>query len=165
MKNFAVSGGSKRGWTTWLTATADPRVIAIAPIVIDMLNLQDVFIHQWESYGYWEEAAQDYVNAGIMNWLGTPQMDALQEIIDPYRYRQRLTMPKYLVSSTGDQFFPLLPDDSQSLFQPSAPAKEVSALRAEHGPQYDVSRWFSDLLVWFRRGDPKLPAPALLLGY
>ena len=35
---FVVAGGSKRGWTTWTSAIVDSRVIAIMPIVIDMLN-------------------------------------------------------------------------------------------------------------------------------
>jgi len=36
-----------------------------------------------------------------------PQMTA---IIDPYSYRDRLTMPKLVVDSTGDEFF--MPDDN-----------------------------------------------------
>ena len=39
---------------------------------------------------------------------------ALLKIEDPYEYRDRLTMPKYLVNATGDQFF--LPDSSQFYF-------------------------------------------------
>ena len=49
-----------------------------------------------------------------MDWTGTPQYRALLAIEDPYSYRDRLTMPKYLVNATGDQFF--LPDSSQFYF-------------------------------------------------
>ncbi|HMO37624.1 MAG TPA: PhoPQ-activated protein PqaA family protein, partial [Gemmatales bacterium] len=38
VEKFVVAGGSKRGWTTWLTGATGPRVEAIVPIVIDILN-------------------------------------------------------------------------------------------------------------------------------
>jgi PhoPQ-activated pathogenicity-related protein len=126
VRNYIVAGGSKRGWTTWTTAAVDPRVIAIAPLVIDTLNMQQAFVHHWRAYGYWAPSIQDYADAGIMNWFQTPQMDALMEIEDPYQYRDRLTLPKYLVCSSGDQFF--LPDSSQFYF--SDLRREVPPLRA-----------------------------------
>ena len=32
----------QRGWTTWTTGAVDKRVIGIAPIVMDLLNIHDV---------------------------------------------------------------------------------------------------------------------------
>jgi len=40
INNFVVGGGSKRGWTTWLTAAVDSRVRAIIPLVFDAPNLE-----------------------------------------------------------------------------------------------------------------------------
>lgn len=114
VKRFVVSGASKRGWTTWATAAVDPRVIAIAPAVIDLLNLEPSFVHHWQAYGFWAPAVEDYVAQGIMDWMGTPQFKALMAIEDPWSYRDRLTMPKYILNSAGDQFF--LPDSSQFYF-------------------------------------------------
>ena len=111
---FVVSGASKRGWTTWTTAAVDTRVIAIAPAVIDLLNVEPSFIHHFRAYGAYSDAVKDYVEQGVMDWIGTPQFRALMKIEEPYEYRERLTMPKLLVNASGDQFF--LPDSSQFYF-------------------------------------------------
>jgi PhoPQ-activated pathogenicity-related protein len=111
---FVVSGASKRGWTTWTTAAVDKRVIAIAPAVIDMLNVEPSFVHHWQAYGAWSEAVNDYVRHGIMNWMGTREFHALMRIEEPYEYRDRLTMPKFMLNASGDQFF--LPDSSRFYF-------------------------------------------------
>src|SRR4051812_31044274 len=111
---FVVSGASKRGWTTWTTAAVDKRVIAIAPAVIDLLNLEPSFVHHYRAYGAWSDAVKDYTEQGIMDWIGTPQFHALMRIEEPYEYRDRLTMPKLMVNAAGDQFF--LPDSSQFYF-------------------------------------------------
>lgn len=112
---WVVTGGSKRGWTTWTTGITDKRVIAIMPVVIDMLNMEKSFMHHWRAYGFWAPAVDDYVEHGVMDWMGARQFDNLMKIVEPYRYRDRLTMPKFIVNSAGDQFF--LPDSSQFYFK------------------------------------------------
>ncbi len=108
---FVVSGGSKRGWTTWTTAAVDERVVAIAPIVIDLLNVVPSFEHHYAAYGFWAPAVGDYEREGIMDWMGTPEYDHLLRITEPYSYIDRLDMPKMIINASGDQFF--LPDSSQ----------------------------------------------------
>jgi PhoPQ-activated pathogenicity-related protein len=111
VEKFVVAGASKRGWTTWTTAAVDKRVVAIVPIVIDMLNVVPSFKHHFAAYGFWAPAVGDYERAGIMDWQDTPQYKSLMKIEEPFEYRDRLTMPKLLINSAGDQFF--LPDSSQ----------------------------------------------------
>jgi PhoPQ-activated pathogenicity-related protein len=108
---FVVAGGSKRGWTTWTTAAVDGRVVAIAPIVIDMLNVIPSFVHHYNVYGRYANAVQDYVVAGIMDRQDDPNYHKLLKIVEPYEYRDRFHIPKFIVNSTGDQFF--LPDSWQ----------------------------------------------------
>jgi PhoPQ-activated pathogenicity-related protein len=111
---FVVSGASKRGWTTWTTAAVDTRVVAIAPAVIDLLNVEPSFEHHWQAYGFWSDAVKDYVEHGIMDWMGSREFHALLRIEEPYEYRDRLTLPKFLVNASGDEFF--LPDSSRFYF-------------------------------------------------
>jgi PhoPQ-activated pathogenicity-related protein len=108
IEHFVVAGASKRGWTTWTTAAVDKRVVAIAPVVIDLLNVVPSFQHHWRNYGAWSPAVDDYVNEGIMEWQGSSEYNRLLEIVEPYSYRQLYTMPKLLINASGDEFF--LPD-------------------------------------------------------
>ena len=112
--SFVVAGASKRGWTTWTTAIVDKRVVAIIPIVIDVLNVVPSFKHHYGAYGFWAPAVEDYTETGIMDWMDTKEYRALMKIEDPYEYLDRLTMPKFLINAADDQFF--LPDSSQFYF-------------------------------------------------
>jgi PhoPQ-activated pathogenicity-related protein len=109
--HFVVSGASKRGWTTWTTAAADKRVVAIMPLVIDVLNVEKSLEHHYSAYGSWAPSLADYTDMRTFDWFGTPQLKKLLDIEDPYSYLDRLTMPKYIVNSGGDQYF--TPDSSQ----------------------------------------------------
>ncbi|NLY01119.1 MAG: PhoPQ-activated pathogenicity [Rhodopirellula sp.] len=111
---FVVAGGSKRGWTTWLTGAVDDRVVAIVPIVIDVLNAEKSIRHHWAAYGFWAPAIHDYQTHGILARLDAPASDDLYRLVDPYSYRHRLKKPKYIVTAAGDQFF--LPDSARFYF-------------------------------------------------
>ena len=108
---FVVAGGSKRGWTTWLTGAVDPRVVAIIPIVIDVVNVDPSMRHHFAAYGFWAPSVGNYVDRGIMTQMDHPRLAELYRLVDPYFYRHRLTMPKLVLNAAGDQFF--LPDSSR----------------------------------------------------
>jgi PhoPQ-activated pathogenicity-related protein len=114
IERFGVAGASKRGWTTWLTAAVDNRVVAIAPIVIDLLNIRPSMAHHKASLGKWSEALEDYERAGLAERLDDPESGVIRNIVDPYAYRERLTMPKCVINAASDEFF--LPDSSRFYF-------------------------------------------------
>ncbi|MHC4638401.1 MAG: PhoPQ-activated protein PqaA family protein [Planctomycetota bacterium] len=107
INNFVLTGGSKRGWTAWLTAAVDSRVTAVAPIVSDLLNMKRSFAHHWGAYGFWADALVPYEEMGIFDFFDTPESTALMEIVDPYEYRDRLNIPKFIINAAGDDFFVL----------------------------------------------------------
>ena len=114
IKKFHVAGFSKRGWSAWTTAAVDKRVETVIPIVIDLLNMKTSFEHHLEAYGFYSPAIQDYIDMKIVDRRNHPRFSDLVKIIEPYHYRERFTMPKYIVNSAGDEFF--LPDSSRFYF-------------------------------------------------
>lgn len=111
VEKFVVAGGSKRGWTTWMTGVADKRLAAIVPVVIDVVNAKPSIQHHAEVYGFWANAIGNYYQHQILQRPDHPRMDEIYKLVDPFSYRDRLTMPKYVINASGDQFF--CPDSSQ----------------------------------------------------
>ncbi|CAN5412045.1 PhoPQ-activated protein PqaA family protein [soil metagenome] len=111
VNDYLISGASKRGWTTWTTGIFDSRVVAIAPVVIDLLNILPSFEHHWQAYGEWSPAISEYEDERIMDWQYSEEYDRLRELVDPYSYLDRLDMPKYIINAASDEFF--LPDSWQ----------------------------------------------------
>ena len=106
VNRFVVSGASKRGWTTWLTgAVRDKRVVAISPMVIDMLNMPATLEYQKEMYGCYSEEIQDYVNLEIPQAIHSEFGNAVVKMVDPYSYREKLTMPKMIFMGTNDPYW------------------------------------------------------------
>jgi len=105
VKSFVVSGASKRGWTTWLTGASDKRAVAIAPMVIDILNMPVNLDYQMKVWNKYSEQIEDYVKIGIPQSAHTKEGAAINEMIDPYSYRKKLTMPKMLFMGTNDEYW------------------------------------------------------------
>jgi PhoPQ-activated pathogenicity-related protein len=111
VEQFVVGGASKRGWTTWTTGIFDDRVAAIAPVVIDLLNILPSFQHHWQAYGEWSPAISEYVDEKIMDWQFSAEFNRMLELVDPWSYPDRLDMPKFIINAASDEFF--LPDSWQ----------------------------------------------------
>jgi PhoPQ-activated pathogenicity-related protein len=105
VQSFVVSGASKRGWTTWLTGASDPRVKAIAPMVIDTLNMVEQMEHQLRSYGKYSDMIRDYTARGLVPIPKTEEAVKLWKMIDPYFLRERLTMPTMIVNGANDPYW------------------------------------------------------------
>lgn len=107
LKSFTVTGGSKRGWTTWLTGAIDARATHLAPMVIDVLNMVPQMKHQRATWGKPSEQIEDYTQRDLDKKMDTPAGEALRAIIDPYSYRAILTQPKLVILGTNDPYWPL----------------------------------------------------------
>ncbi|MFM8273843.1 MAG: PhoPQ-activated pathogenicity-related family protein [Gemmata sp.] len=108
VNSFIVTGASKRGWTTWLAAaTGDKRVKAIAPIVIDTLNMPLQMKNQTAAFGKPSEMIKDYVERKLVPIPDTPEAKKLWTMIDPYVYRDKITVPKMIINGTNDPYWPL----------------------------------------------------------
>jgi len=113
LETFTLLGGSKRGWTTWLAAAVDERVTALAPVVIDVLNMARHFPYQTEVWGSPSEKIHPYTELNLHQVLGSPEGQGLREIVDPFAYRAMIRQPKLIVIATNDEYFPV---DSLNLY-------------------------------------------------
>lgn len=105
VNRFVISGASKRGWTTWLTGANDKRAQAIAPMVIDVLNMPVSLDYQVKAFGEYSIQIEDYVKLGIPQGSATESGVAINTMVDPYSYRKTLTMPKLIFMGTNDEYW------------------------------------------------------------
>ena len=104
---FVVTGASKRGWTSWLTAaTGDKRVKAIAPLVIEVSNIARQMPNQFESFGgKFSSMIHDYEERKLLPLSDTESGRKLWTMVDPYSYRDMLTLPKMIINGANDPYW------------------------------------------------------------
>jgi PhoPQ-activated pathogenicity-related protein len=113
---FLLTGASKRGWTTWLTASADPRIMAIAPMVIDVLKPS--------------EQISPYTSRGLIPLGQTPAAKKLWSMVDPYTYRESYTMPKLVLLGNNDPYWS---PDALNLYWDETPGDKYISYTANAG--------------------------------
>jgi PhoPQ-activated pathogenicity-related protein len=157
---FVVTGASKRGWTTWLTAAVDRRVVAIAPMVIDTLNMRAQKAHALEVWGKQSDQINDYTRRGLTEKYDTELGHRLWMMVDPYAYRDRLTMPKLLINGTNDRYWTL---DALNIYWDDlkGPKSVVYLPNAGHGLQEHRAYALDGIGALFRHVAAGRPWPRL----
>jgi PhoPQ-activated pathogenicity-related protein len=163
IETFTLTGASKRGWTTWLTAAVDPRVVAQAPMVFDILDMEPQLAHQRRVWGAPSPQIADYTERGIDARLDSEAGRALQAMVDPYRYRERLTQPKLLVLASNDAYWPV---DALNLYwHDLPPPRHVLYLPNQGHRLRDYARLLPSLVAFHRRVSRGEPLPELAWRY
>lgn len=101
-----VTGASKRGWTSWLAgASGDPRIVAIMPRVIEMLNVPDQLAGQLQEWGHYSPMLEPYTSRGLMERVKTEQGRRLALEVDPFTHRELISVPTYIVAGSNDPYW------------------------------------------------------------
>ena len=154
---FTVTGASKRGWTTYLVGACDPRVKAIAPMVIDMLNLEPQMKHQLAAWGKYSPQIDDYTKLGLQKTIGTPKGDQLMALVDPFHHAASLKMPKLVILGTNDAYWPV--DASRFYFnQLPNPSAILNVPNNGHGLS-DIGRVIGSIAALHRSVADGKPLP------
>ncbi|MBS1947479.1 MAG: PhoPQ-activated pathogenicity-like protein PqaA type [Bacteroidetes bacterium] len=157
MNRFVISGASKRGWTTWLTGANDSRAQAIAPMVIDVLNMPVSLDYQIKALGGYSEQIEDYVKLGIPQGAKTESGMAVTAMVDPYAYRKTLTMPKLIFMGTNDEYWVV---DNIKNYLDSIPGKNLLHYVPNAGHDLgDGKEAFETLSAFFGTTMAKAPYP------
>ena len=155
IERFVVSGASKRGWTSWLTAAVDTRVVGIAPMVIDMLNMKAQLDWTEKMYGRQSDEISEYTDLNLHQKLDDPPMQTLRAWVDPYSYRRSYTMPKLLLLGTNDPYWVV---DSLRHYWSDLPKPKLVFQTPNAGHDLGQDAW-QTLAAWFQMVADHQPLP------
>ncbi|HAA85869.1 MAG TPA: hypothetical protein DCE14_05920 [Kosmotogaceae bacterium] len=162
VEGFIVSGGSKRGWTTWLSAATDERVLGIIPISYDTLNLKDQMEHQLVAWGDYSRSIREYVETGVLNSLEGEREEVLFRMVDPYTYREDIKVPKIIVVGTNDPYWPA---DAAELYFHGLVGEKGMVYAPNAGHDADISRVLFSIKAMFVALEKEVGFPAISAVY
>ncbi|CAI5529520.1 unnamed protein product, partial [Closterium sp. Naga37s-1] len=147
VEGFVLMGVSKRGLMAWLTAAMDKRVVGIVAYGFDLLDFGRNFQHLHDSLGAWPVILKFYAIFNVTSQLQSPQFQRLTEDTDPYYYRERLTMPKLLVSAANDEVLAL--DDTYIWWNDLPEPKLLKIMANSEHMQIHVNQWANQATLSF----------------
>jgi PhoPQ-activated pathogenicity-related protein len=97
-------GASKRGWTTYLSAAVDRRIVGMVPAVFEMISMQKQIALARSRYGQDSEKLRPYTALGLTDALLEPRVAQLVTWLDPHSYAERYTIPKLVLLGANDPY-------------------------------------------------------------
>jgi PhoPQ-activated pathogenicity-related protein len=129
-------------------------------MVIPTLNMRAQNKHQIESWGKYSEQIADYTRRGLTEAIDTPEGSKLWRMIDPYSYRDRLTLPKFQINGSNDPYWTL---DSLNIYWDDlkGPKWVVYLPNAGHGLDQHRDYALNGIVAYFRHIVSNRPMPDL----
>jgi len=160
LRGFVPLGASKRGWTTYLTGIADrERVIAMAPMVFDILNMPVNVQHQRDFWGAYSPEIADYTEKGLEQMFETGRGFQLFWMVDPYTYRDHLQMPKLVILGSNDPYWPT---DAVNFYWAGLPSPKLLLIAPNSGHGLnDAARVLGSIGAYIRLIAQHKPLPVL----
>lgn len=104
VKEFVLTGHSKRGHIVWLTAALDERVAGVAPVSYDLLNIGEQIALQEDSWPASSQEQDPLMEFDLYERYKTALGQQLIADLDAYAYRDRLDIPALILVGTGDPY-------------------------------------------------------------
>ena len=76
-------------------------------MVIDVLNMPVSLDYQLEAWNEYSIQIEDYTKLEIPQSVHSEKGDQITQMVDPYSYRENLTMPKMIFIGTIDEYWPV----------------------------------------------------------
>lgn len=149
IERFVLTGGSKRGWTSWLGAAVDDRVRAIAPVVIDVLNMEVQMEHMMATYGGYSNQIDDYTELRIQERSQTPEGQVLSRQVDPFYHLDNIDVPVLVINGANDPYWTV---DASQFYFPHIKGEKRIFYQANTGHDISIngiatlSEWYISLL-------------------
>jgi len=146
---WIITGGSKRGWTSWLAGcTGDPRIVGIAPMVFDQLNARAQIRAQIDSWGTPSPMIEPYIARGLARALETPSGQRLAALVDPFTTLGNLKCPVLMVHGANDPYWTV---DALGRYWDSIPGSKAVRIVPNQGHNISDGRDAAPVLAAFAR--------------